>query len=232
MSILVLLRHGQSNWNLEGKFAGWIDVDLSEIGIQEACSAGKLLKERGYSFDVAYTSLLKRAIRTLWIVLKELDLIWIPVCRSWRLNEVHLGTFEGLAKDELLAKYGAKNFEKLCREYHARPPALDKTDPRHPRNDPRYAHLKKEEIPEGESLKDALDRLLPLWEQSISSDLRLGKNVFISSHCNILKALVKHIDDIPDEYVADIEIPNGIPLIYEMDERPMPIKHFYLCQSI
>jgi 2,3-bisphosphoglycerate-dependent phosphoglycerate mutase len=228
MSDLVLLRHGQSGWNVEGRLAGWKDIDLSEIGIKESRNAGALLKERGYSFDVAYTSMLKRAIRTLWIVLDEMDLMWIPACCSWRLNEMCLGAFEGLSKGELVAKYGAKMVEEFCRGYRARPPALDENDTRHPMHDPRYAHLKKEEVPHGEALKDALDRLLPLWEQKISSDLREGKKVFISSHSNILRALVKHIDNIPNGYVADIEIPNGTPLVYEMDERLMPIRRFYL----
>jgi 2,3-bisphosphoglycerate-dependent phosphoglycerate mutase len=228
MSNLIILRHGQSYWNQNGKFAGWTDIDLSEIGIKESRIAGKLLKERGYSFDVAYTSLLKRAIRTLWIVLDEMDLMWIPVYRSWRLNEICLGDFEGYTMDELVAKYGARMVKEFCRGYYARPPALKETDPRHPGYDLRYAHLKKEEIPNGESLKDALDRLLPLLEQKISSDLKEGKKVFISSHSSILRALVKHIDNIPDGCVADIEIPNGIPVVYEMNERLMPIKRFYL----
>jgi 2,3-bisphosphoglycerate-dependent phosphoglycerate mutase len=229
MSNLILLRHGQSHWNLENKCAGWTDIDLSEIGIQEARNAGKLLKERGYSFDVAYTSLLKRAIRTLWIVLDEMDLMWIPVCSSWRLNEMCLGRLEGPNKDELIIEYGAEQVQELCRGYHIRPPALEETDPRPPIHDPRYAHLKKEEIPNGESLKNAMDRLLPLWEQRISSDLREGKRVFISSHCNILRALVKHIDNISDEDIEHIEIPNGIPLVYEIDKKLMPIRRFYLC---
>jgi len=228
MSNLVLLRHGQSRWNRECRFTGWNDIDLSEDGILEARNAGKLLRESGYSFDVAYTSVLKRAIRTLWIVLDEMNLMWIPVCRSWRLNEMHLGALEGFNRAELIAEYGAEQVQEWCRSYNARPPALMETDPRHPRHDSRYAHLKMDESPFSESLKDALDRFLPLWEMRITSDLKAGKDVFISAHSNILRALVKHIDCVPNGDMVTIDIPNGTPLVYEMDENLRALERFSL----
>ncbi|MGA9099153.1 MAG: 2,3-diphosphoglycerate-dependent phosphoglycerate mutase, partial [Methanotrichaceae archaeon] len=227
-SNLVLLRHGQTIWNLESRFTGWADIDLSERGIQEAHKAGKLLKKSGYSFDSAYTSVLKRAIRTLWIVMDEMDLLQIPVHHSWRLNEMCLGALQGSSKDELIAKYGAGQVHDWCRGYHTRPPALKTTDQRHPSHDLRYAHLKMEELPSAESLKEALDRLLPLWEHEISSDLQQGKKVFILSHGNILRTLVKHIDNIPNGNVEEIEVPNGTPLVYEIDKNLRAISRFYL----
>ena len=213
---LVLLRHGQSQWNLENRFTGWTDVDLSDQGIQEAYRAGKLLKAVGYSFDAAYTSVLKRAIRTLWIVLDEMDLMWIPVYRSWRLNERHYGDLQGINKQDTVERYGHEQVQKWRRGYVIRPPSLTRTDSRHPRFDPRYAHLKEEELPGSESLRDTLRRVLPYWHEAIVPNLRDGKNVLVTAHGNSLRALVKHLDNISDDEIVGLNIPTGIPLVYEL----------------
>jgi 2,3-bisphosphoglycerate-dependent phosphoglycerate mutase len=228
MKKLVLLRHSQSLWNLENKFTGWTDVDLSEQGIREAHQAGKVLKAEGYTFNVAYTSVLKRAIRTLWIVLDEMDLMWIPVHRSWRLNERHYGALQGLNKKATAQKYGAEQVHIWRRSYDVRPPALAVTDPRHPRFDPRYAHLKEEEPPCTESLKDTLNRVLPYWNNAIVPSLREDKTILISAHGNSLRALVKYLDNIPDEDIMELNIPTGIPLVYELDDGLRARTHYYI----
>lgn len=228
MRTLVLLRHGESLWNLENRFTGWTDVDLSEQGIQEARRAGRLLKEEGYSFDVAYPSVLKRAIRTLWIVLDEMDLMWIPVHRSWQLNERHYGALQGLNKRDTAEKYGREQVQKWRRAYNIRPPALDTTDYRHPRFDSRYAHLKAEELPSAESLKDTLDRVLSYWHETIAPSLRDGKNVLISAHGNSLRALIKYLDNVSDDKIAGLDIPTGFPLVYELDDTLKAIDQYYL----
>jgi len=218
MKQLILLRHGQSLWNLENRFTGWINVDISDQGIKEAHRAGKLLKAEGYSIDVAYTSLLKRAIRTLWIVLDELDLMWIPVYRSWRLNERHYGALQGLNKSDMVEKYGIKQVQIWRRSYEIPPPALAETDSRHPGYDQRYAFIKKEQLPCTESLKDTLNRVLPYWNETIVPKLMEGKKVLISAHGNSIRALVKYLDNISGEDIVGINIPTGIPLVYELDD--------------
>jgi 2,3-bisphosphoglycerate-dependent phosphoglycerate mutase len=225
---LVLLRHGESEWNLEDRFTGWTDVDLSERGIQEAHKAAHLLRAEGYIFDVAYTSVLKRAIRTLWIVLDELDMMWLPVHRSWRLNERHYGALQGLNKKETATEFGEKQVHQWRRGYAVRPPALSLDDERHPRFDPRYAHLKPEELPSTESLKDTLDRVLPYWHEVIAPALQDGQKVLISAHGNSLRALVKHLDHISDEDIPGLNIPTGFPLVYELDEELNAQEHYYL----
>jgi 2,3-bisphosphoglycerate-dependent phosphoglycerate mutase len=225
---LVLLRHGESEWNLEGRFTGWTDVDLSERGIQEAHKAAHLLRAEGYVFDVAYTSVLKRAIRTLWIVLDELDMMWLPVHRSWRLNERHYGALQGLNKKETAKEFGEKQVLQWRRGYAVRPPALSLDDERHPRFDPRYAHLKPEELPSTESLKDTLERVLPYWHEVIAPALQDGQKVLISAHGNSLRALVKHLDHISDEEIPGLNIPTGFPLVYELDEALNAQEHYYL----
>jgi len=225
---LVLLRHGESLWNLQNRFTGWTDVDLSEHGIWEAHRASRLLKAEGYSFDVAYTSVLKRAIRTLWIVLEEMDLMWIPVYRSWRLNERHYGALQGLDKRETAEKYGQGQVQKWRRSYDIRPPALAETDNRRPKFDPRYAHLKENELPSTESLKDTLNRVLPYWHETIVPNLRDGLHVLISAHGNSLRALVKYLDNISDEEITDLNIPTGFPLVYELDNELKARAHYYL----
>ena len=226
MPNLVLLRHGQSLWNKEGRFTGWMDIDLSEEGKEEARTAGRLLKERGCQFDMAYTSVLKRAIRTLWIVLDELDQMWIPVTASWRLNERFYGDLQGRSKKETEEKYGAWQVHRWRRGYLERPPALDRKDERFPSGDPRYKTLKGSQIPTAESLKDTLDRLLPLWHERIAADLRDGKSVFICAHGNTIRALVKHIDGVSDHDIEDVEIPTGRPLIYQLDADLKPNHNF------
>jgi 2,3-bisphosphoglycerate-dependent phosphoglycerate mutase len=228
MKRLVLLRHGQSLWNLENKFTGWTDVDLSGQGIKEAHRAGELLKYEGYSIDAAYTSLLKRAIRTLWIVLDELDFMWIPVHRSWRLNERHYGALEGLNKSDMVEKYGLEQVQIWRRSYDIPPPALAKTDSRHPGYDQRYASMKKEQLPCTESLKDTLNRVLPCWNETIGPKLGEGKNILISAHGNSIRALVKHFDNISDEDIAGLNIPTGIPLVYELDDGLRAKNRHYL----
>ena len=228
MKKLVFLRHSQSLWNLENKFTGWTDVDLSEQGIREAHHVGKVLKAEGYTFNVAYTSVLKRAIRTLWIVLDELDLMWIPVHRSWRLNERHYGALQGLDKKATAQKYGAEQVHLWRRSYDVQPPALAVTDPRHPRFDPRYADLDQEELPCTESLKDTLNRVLPYWNNAIVQSLREDKTILISAHGNSLRALVKYLDSISDEDIMEFEIPTGIPLVYELDDGLRARTHYYI----
>jgi 2,3-bisphosphoglycerate-dependent phosphoglycerate mutase len=225
---LVLLRHGESIWNKEDRFTGWTDVDLSDRGITEAKEAGRTLRERGYLFDVAFTSVLKRAIRTLWLVLDQMDLMWIPVYRSWRLNERHYGALQGLNKAEMALKVGEEQVHKWRRGYDVRPPALDNTDKRYPGNDPKYRELGESELPLTESLKDTIVRCVPYWHDVIASTLKSGKHVIVSAHGNSLRALVKYLDNISDEDIPGLNIPTGIPLVYELDEDLKPQKHYYL----
>ena len=225
---LILLRHGQSLWNLENKFTGWTDVDLSDQGIKEAHWAGKLLKSEGYSIDMAYTSLLKRAIRTLWIVLDDMDLIWIQVHRSWRLNERHYGALQGFDKQDTANKYGYEQVQIWRRSYDVSPPALAEIDSRHPSCDRRYSHLQKEELPCTESLKDTLNRVLPYWNEAIVPKLMEGKKVLIAAHVNSIRALVKHLNNISDEDIVGLNIPTGIPLVYELDDDLKAKNYHYL----
>ncbi len=228
MHTLVLLRHGESSWNLENRFTGWTDVDLSSKGIEEAHEAARLLKEGGYSFDVAYTSVLKRAIRTLWIVLDDMDLMWIPVHRNWRLNERHYGALQGLNKAETAEKYGEKQVKVWRRSYADPPPALTPDDERHPGRDRRYASLRPEELPLKESLKDTVARFLPYWSETIAPAVRSGQRVVLAAHGNSLRALVKHLDGISDDAIVELNIPTGVPLVYELDAQLKPIKSRYL----
>lgn len=223
---LVLCRHGQSIWNLENLFTGWTDVDLTEKGVQEARTAGQQLKELGFQFDVAYTSVLKRAIRTLWLMLDELDQMWIPVVRAWELNERHYGALQGLDKAETAAKYGAEQVHIWRRSYDTPPPALQEDDERHPRHDPRYAELANP--PGTESLKITLDRVQPYWEQEIAPQLRAGQDVLISAHGNSLRALVKMLDGISDEEITGLNIPTGIPLVYDLNDDLTPRSREYI----
>jgi 2,3-bisphosphoglycerate-dependent phosphoglycerate mutase len=223
---LVLIRHGESIWNRENRFTGWTDVDLSEKGIEEAKHAGQTLREMHYTFDIAYTSVLKRAIRTLWIVLDEMDLMWIPVYRSWRLNERHYGALQGLNKAETAAKFGEQQVALWRRSYDVRPPALDRSDPRNPANDPRYKGAP--DVPLSECLKDTVDRFLPYWRQTIVPSLKEDKKVLMAAHGNSLRALVKYLDKISDTEIPALNIPTGIPLVYELDDQLNPIKHYYL----
>ena len=225
---LVLLRHGESLWNLENRFTGWTDVDLTPKGVEEAKEAARLLAEGGYTFDVAYTSLLKRAIRTLWIVQDGMDLMWLPVHWSWRLNERHYGSLQGLNKAETAAQYGDAQVLVWRRSYSDPPPPLTPDDPRHPRHDRRYADLSPAELPLAESLKDTVARFLPYWHGTIVPDLQAGKRVLIVAHGNSLRALVKHLDQIPEEEIVGLNIPTGIPLVYELDGDLRPIRHYYL----
>lgn len=228
MHKLVLLRHGESLWNKENRFTGWTDVDLSQKGIEEATESARLLKKEGLTFDIAFTSVLKRAIRTLWIVLDEMDLMWIPVENSWRLNERHYGALQGLNKSELAQKYGEKQVLLWRRSYDLRPTALEKTDKRHPGNDPRYKALDEKELPLTECLKDTVERFLPYWHNNIAPAVRACKKVIISAHGNSLRALVKYLDNISDQAIVDLNIPTGIPLIYELDNNLKPLKSYYL----
>jgi 2,3-bisphosphoglycerate-dependent phosphoglycerate mutase len=225
---LVLLRHGESTWNKENRFTGWTDVDLSDKGVEEAREAARVLKEQGYGFDVAFTSVLKRAIRTLWIVMDEMDLMWIPVVRDWRLNERHYGALQGLNKSETAEKFGEEQVQIWRRSYDTRPPALEETDPRNPTEDPRYAELSEEQIPLTECLKDTVARFLPCWHQVIAPAVRSGKRVIIAAHGNSLRALVKYLDNIPDEVIPGLNIPTGMPLVYELDEDLKPLRSDYL----
>jgi len=230
MPILVLLRHGQSLWNKEGLFTGWTDIDLTDEGFKEAQDAGKLLKSCSILFDVAYTSVLKRAIRTLWIVLDEMDLMWIPVINCWRLNERNYGCLQGVSKKAMEEKYGLEQVHKWRRGFIDQPPAMEPSNGRYYNLlcDPRYRDLKDDQIPRAESLKDTLDRVLPCWDSKIVPDLKEGKKVFISSHGNTLRALAKYIENISDEDIESFEIPTGIPLVYRLDENLRPIDRFYL----
>jgi 2,3-bisphosphoglycerate-dependent phosphoglycerate mutase len=228
---LVLLRHGESIWNLEDRFTGWMDIDLSEKGIAEAKEAGKTLVEKGYLFDVAFTSVLKRAIRTLWLVLDEMDLMWIPVHRSWRLNERHYGALQGLNKAEMSAKVGEEQVHIWRRSYDVQPPALNKTDQRYPGNDPKYRGLSENELPVTESLKDTVARFMPYWHEVLAPELKSGKHTIISAHGNSLRAMVKYLDNISDSDIVKVNIPTGIPLVYELDEELKPLKHYYLADA-
>ena len=225
---VVLLRHGESTWNKENKFTGWTDVDLSEKGLKEATEAGKLLKKEGYTFDLAYTSVLKRAIRTLWITQDEMDLMWIPVIRNWRLNERHYGTLQGLNKAETAEKYGDEQVKIWRRSYSTQPPALEKTDERYPGSDPRYADLTESELPLTECLKDTVARFVPYWEGTIAPSIKEGKKVIIAAHGNSLRALVKYLDNISEDEIVGLNIPTGIPLVYELDENLNSVKSYYL----
>ena len=228
MKKLVLLRHGESVWNKENRFTGWTDVDLSEKGITEANKAGEVLKKEGFIFDIAYTSVLKRAIRTLWITMDKMDLMWIPVYNSWRLNERHYGALQGLNKSEMAAKYGDEQVLIWRRSYDTPPPALEKDDPRSPRKDPRYKELTDKEIPLTECLKDTVARFLPYWHETIAPTVKSGKRVIIAAHGNSLRALVKYLDNISDEKIVGLNIPTGLPLVYELEDDLKPIKSYYL----
>lgn len=228
ISKIVLIRHGESDWNRQNRFTGWTDVDLSEKGREEAAEGGRLLKDAGFTFDVAYTSVLKRAIRTLWIVLDEMDLMWIPVYRSWRLNERHYGALQGLNKAETAAKFGEDQVKIWRRSYDVPPPALTPDDPRYPGRDPRYASLSKDELPLTECLKDTVARFLPYWHETIAPAVREGKKVLIAAHGNSLRALVKYLDNVSDDEIVGLNIPTGIPLVYELDAGLKPQRHYYL----
>ncbi len=225
---LVLIRHGESEWNKANLFTGWTDVDLSEKGRLEAKNGGQTLKAEGYTFDIAYTSVLKRAIRTLWTVLDEMDLMWIPVVRNWRLNERHYGALQGLNKAETAAKYGDDQVKIWRRSYDVPPPVLEKDDPRYPGHEARYADLNEEELPLTECLKDTVARVIPFWNDVIAPQIKSGKKVVIAAHGNSLRALVKHLDNMSEEEILGLNIPTGVPLVYELDENLQPIKHYYL----
>ena len=228
MKKLVLIRHGESDWNKQNRFTGWTDVDLSEKGLQEAHEGGQVLKAEGFVFDVAYTSVLKRAIRTLWTVLDEMDLMWIPIHNSWRLNERHYGALQGLNKSETAEKFGEAQVKVWRRAYDTPPPPLEKDDPRYPGKDPRYANLTPEELPLTECLKDTVARFLPYWHETIAPAIRSGKRVVIAAHGNSLRALVKYLDNVSDEAIVELNIPTGMPLVYELDDDLKPIRSYYL----
>ena len=228
MKKLVLLRHGESTWNKENRFTGWTDVDLSEKGRAEAKKAGQTLKKEGFEFDIAYTSVLKRAIRTLWIALDEMDLMWIPVVNSWRLNERHYGALQGLNKSETAAKYGDDQVLVWRRSYDVPPPVLEKTDPRYPGNDPRYKNLAQKELPLTECLKDTVARFLPYWHETIAPAVLAGKRVVVAAHGNSLRALVKYLDNVSDADIIGLNIPTGLPLVYELTDDLKPVKSYYL----
>jgi 2,3-bisphosphoglycerate-dependent phosphoglycerate mutase len=228
---LVLIRHGQSTWNLENRFTGWTDVELTEQGCQEAHTGGQLLREKGFSFDIAYTSVLKRAIRTLNIVQEEMDLEWIPVIRAWELNERHYGALQGLNKAETAAKFGEAQVKIWRRSYDVPPPALDLNDDRHPRFDRRYEGLTPEQLPATESLKITLERVLPYWHKTLEPMIRSGKRVLIAAHGNSIRALVKYLDNISENEITELNIPTGIPLVYEFDIDLKPMEHYYLADE-
>ena len=228
MHKLVLLRHGQSTWNQENRFTGWTDVDLTDLGRTEAQQAGVLLKENGFVFDLAYTSLLKRAIRTLWIVLDEMDQMWVPVRRCWELNERHYGALQGLNKAETTAEHGEEQVKIWRRSYDTPPPLLETADARWPGHDPRYAGLARELLPLTESLKDTVARVVPFWQEQLVPELTAGKRLLITAHGNSLRALVKYLDQVPDDEIVGMNIPTGIPLVYELDVQLKPIKRYYL----
>lgn len=225
---LVLVRHGQSAWNLENRFTGWTDVGLTDLGVQEAHEAGKLLREGGYVFDVAYTSVLRRAIQTLWIVLQEMNLEWIPVTNAWQLNERHYGALQGLNKAETAQKFGEAQVKVWRRSYDVPPPVLELDDERHPRFDPRYASLTPEQLPATESLKITLDRVLPYWHSTLAPTIKSGKRVVIGAHGNSIRAMVKYLDNISDADITELNIPTGLPLVYELNDDLKPIKSYYL----
>ena len=228
MHKLVLLRHGESVWNRENRFTGWTDVDLSAAGLEEACAAGRLLREQGYGFDLAFTSVLKRAVRTLWLVLDEMDLMWLPVEKSWRLNERHYGALQGLNKAETAAKFGEQQVLAWRRSYDTPPPALAADDPRDAARDPRYAGLARDEIPLTECLKDTVARVLPYWSSALAPAVRAGRRVLVAAHGNSLRSLVKYLDGISDRDIVGLNIPTGVPLVYELDGELRPLKHYYL----
>jgi len=228
MHKVVLLRHGESTWNKENRFTGWTDVDLSEKGVKEAHQAGQTLKKEGYTFDIAYTSVLKRAIRTLWITLDEMDLMWIPVIRNWRLNERHYGALQGLNKAEMAQKFGEEQVHIWRRSYDTQPPALEKTDERYPGKEARYKDLAEKELPLTECLKDTVARFVPYWEETIAPTIKRGKKVLIAAHGNSLRALVKYLDDVPEDVIVSLNIPTGVPLVYELDENLKSLKSYYL----
>ncbi|MCB4755809.1 MAG: 2,3-diphosphoglycerate-dependent phosphoglycerate mutase [Elusimicrobia bacterium] len=228
MKRLVLLRHGESLWNKENRFTGWTDVRLSEKGREEAKEAGRVLKKEGYVFDIAFTSVLTRAVQTLWLALDELDQMWIPIINHWRLNERHYGALQGLNKAEMVEKHGMEQVHIWRRSYDVPPPALTPDDPRHPGKDPRYADLKPEELPLTESLKDTVARFVPYWKNTIAPVVRGEKRVLIAAHGNSLRALVKHLDNVSDADIVELNIPTGIPLVYELNDNLTPIKHYYL----
>ncbi len=225
---IVLVRHGQSTWNLENRFTGWTDVDLTEQGRTEAHSAGKLLRDGGYEFDTAYTSVLKRAIKTLWIIMEEMGLEWLPVTRAWQLNERHYGSLQGLNKAEMAEKFGEAQVKIWRRSYDVPPPALELDDERHPRFDRRYAGLSSEQLPATESLKITLDRVLPYWHSTLVPAIQSGKRLLIVAHGNSIRAMVKYLDNISEAEITELNIPTGIPLVYELDEEMKPVKHYYL----
>jgi 2,3-bisphosphoglycerate-dependent phosphoglycerate mutase len=225
---LVLVRHGQSTWNLENRFTGWTDVGLTEQGVAEAHEAGRLLRGGGYGFDVAFTSVLRRAIQTLWIVLQEMELEWIPEHKAWQLNERHYGALQGLNKAEMAEKYGEAQVKIWRRSYDVPPPALEDTDERHPRLDPRYAGLSAEQLPATESLKITLERVLPFWHSTLAPEIRSGRRVLVAAHGNSIRALVKYLDNISEAEIPELNIPTGVPLVYELDEALKPIEHYYL----
>ena len=228
MKKLVLIRHGESTWNKENRFTGWTDVDLSEKGVEEAVAGGRALRDDGYVFDVAYTSVLKRAIKTLWLALEQLDQMWIPVHNTWRLNERHYGALQGLNKAETAAKHGMEQTNIWRRSYDVPPPALTPDDERHPSRDPRYAGLSPADLPLTECLKDTVARFLPLWHETIAPAVRSGQRVLIAAHGNSLRALVKYLDNIPDADIVGLNIPTGIPLVYELTDDLKPIRSYYL----
>ena len=225
---LVLLRHGESTWNKENRFTGWTDVDLSEKGVEEAKNAGVLLKNGGFTFDLAFTSVLKRAIRTLWLVTDEMDLLWVPVIKSWKLNERHYGALQGLNKSETAAKHGEEQVKIWRRSYDIPPPAFDKNDERFPGHFPAYKQVNQDELPCTESLKDTVARVVPYWEQVIAPEIKAGKKIVVAAHGNSLRALVKYLDHISESDIVELNIPTGTPLVYELDEQLKPIKHYYL----
>jgi 2,3-bisphosphoglycerate-dependent phosphoglycerate mutase len=228
MKTLVLLRHGESVWNMENRFTGWTDVGLSEKGLQEALEAGRVLAREGFTFDVAYTSVLKRAVKTLWIVLEEMDLMWIPVYRSWRLNERHYGALQGLNKAQIAELHGEAQTKLWRRSYSVRPPALTVDDERYPGKDRRYAALTPEQLPLTECLEDTVARFLPYWKETVAPAVQRGERVLIAAHGNSLRALVKHLDHVSDDAIVDLNIPTGIPLVYELNDDLTPIRSRYL----
>ncbi|MHB8068554.1 MAG: 2,3-diphosphoglycerate-dependent phosphoglycerate mutase [Desulfobaccales bacterium] len=228
MKKIVLLRHGESIWNRENRFTGWIDVGLSARGVEEALQGGRNLAQEGYVFDVAFTSMLKRAIKTLWLVLEEMDLMWLPVRHSWRLNERHYGALQGLNKAETVEKHGMEQVKIWRRSYDVPPPPLTPDDPNYPGRDPRYAGMRPEEIPLTECLKDVVARFLPYWHETIAPAVRAGQKVLIAAHGNSLRALVKFLDNVPDDEIVGLNIPTGIPLVYELNDDLSPIRHYYL----
>lgn len=225
---LVLMRHGESQWNLENRFTGWTDVDLTEAGRAQAWQAGKLLQDNGYQFDLAFTSVLKRAIRTLWIALDAMDQMYIPVHNNWRLNERHYGNLQGLNKAETAAKFGDEQVLIWRRAYAIAPDPLDADDPRHPKFDPRYARLTSEQLPATECLQDTVARVLPFWNESIAPAIKAGRRVLVAAHGNSLRALIKHLDNVSDDDIIGLNIPTGQPLVYELDDQLKPLRHYYL----